>query len=113
MLQDVIPSGFLMLVVAGAKGQLNIGSNEFIWCCCCRIGQAPLGRTSLTANPTRQGCQDVMIPCGFLQLAVAGTKGQLNIGSNEYQARMSQDVMPCAFLQLAVARAKGQLNVDS
>jgi hypothetical protein len=54
-----------------------------------------------------------MIPCGFLQLAVAGTEGQLNIGSNEYQARMSQDVMPCAFLQLAVARAKGQLNVDS
>ncbi|CAN5958353.1 unnamed protein product [Sphagnum jensenii] len=47
-----------------------------------------------------------------VQLSVAGTRGQLNIGSNEYQARMSQDVMPCAFLQLAVARAKGQLNVD-
>jgi hypothetical protein len=28
--QDVIPSGFLLLVVGGAKGQLNIGSNEFI-----------------------------------------------------------------------------------
>jgi hypothetical protein len=30
LLQDVIPSGFLLLVVAGAKGQFNIGSNEFI-----------------------------------------------------------------------------------
>jgi hypothetical protein len=40
-------------------------------------------------------------------------QGQLTIGSNEYQARISLDVMPCAFLQLVVARAKGQLNVDS